>query len=278
MQILLNTIALEPNRWTERRIPHFKLVDLLGPIEAAGFRSLEVWQNHVALLRPEELETLRQRVQQAGIALSIVGMYPAFHLDGSEREGELARWDGMFDIAEMLGARALKVMPGRVPSAQMTAQIWDRSVEFVREACRRAEKRGLIIPLETHAGTVADDPDALLRFLRAVGSEALKVCWQPFDFSSTQKAIELYDRLAPYVVHLHLQGHRGTEVALLEESDLDYARVLSHILASGFDGYLSIEFVQDCVVDAPERLDLNRVLANAQADMRFVESVPGFSG
>jgi hypothetical protein len=45
---------------------------------------------------------------------------------------------------------------------------------------------------------------------------------------------------------------------------------------SVFDGYLSIEFVRDCVVDSPEQFDLDTVLANAQRDRRFVESVPGF--
>jgi len=276
MEILLNTIALEPNRWTEKKIPHFRLADLIGPIAAAGFRALEVWQNHVALLSRAELQALRRRAQEAGIGVAVVGMYPVFHLEGGERQEELARWERMFGIADTFGAGALKVMPGRVPSAQMTGKIWDRSVEFVREVCRLAERRALIIPLETHAGTLADDPEALLRFMEAVGSGALKVCWQPFDFSSSLKAIELYDRLAPHVVHLHLQGRRGNEMALLEESDIDYRRVLPHIFASGFDGYLSIEFVRDCVVDFPERFDLDTVLANAHRDMRFLEAISGF--
>ena len=276
MEILLNTIALEPNRWTERKIPYFRVEELLEPIAAAGFHSLEIWQPHLTTLRPDEVQRLKARADEAGISVPILGMYPIFHLEGQEREEELARWDQMFGLADVFGAHVLKIMPGRTPSAEMTPQVWDRSVAFVQEVLRRSEEQGTIIPCETHAGTVADDPDTLLRFLEAVGSDRLKVCWQPFDFGSTRKAIELYDKLAPRVVHLHLQGRKGREMELLEESDIDYREVLAHVFASGFDGCLSIEFVRDCVVESPEQFDLEAVLENAQRDRRFVESVPGF--
>lgn len=276
MEVVLNSIALEPNRWTEKKIPHFKLVDLLEAIVEAGFRSTEVWQHHLTTLGPDEVQSLKDRAKELGVSVAIIGMYPAFHLEGPEREAELSRWDSLFGLADEFGARMLKVMPGRTPSAEMTPEVWDRSVGFVREVLARSEERGTIIPFETHAGTVADDPDVLLRFLDAAGSDRLKVCWQPFEFGSTERAIELYDKLAPHVVHLHLQGSSERGMDLLQHSDIDYRAVLSHIFASGFDGYMSIEFVRDCVVDRPEDFDLATVLANAQRDRRFIESVPGF--
>ena len=276
MEIVLNTIALDPNRWTEKKIPYFRLEDLLEPIAAAGFRALEIWQPHLTTLSPDEVQRLKARVDDAGMSVPILGMYPIFHLEGREREEELTGWDRMFGFADVLGSRMLKVMPGRTPSAEMTTEVWDRSVAFVREVLRRSEGTGTIIPCETHAGTVADNPESLLRFIGMVGSERLKVCWQPFDFASTGKAIELYDRLSPRVVHLHLQGRRGSQMELLEGSDIDYRQVLAHIFASGFDGHLSIEFVRDCVVESPEQFHLDTVLENAQRDRRFVASVPGF--
>jgi len=273
MEILLNTIAIEPNRWTEGRVPHFKLVDLLEAVAGAGFKALEVWQNHAATLDRGELAALKRRLDELGMRAPILGMYPAFELEGAEREQELARWDQMFGLAEMFGSGCIKAMPGRTPSAQMTPELWRRSVEFVQEVLRRSREPGTVVTLETHAGTLADDPGVLLRFIEEVGSPRLKVCWQPFDFSDTEAAIALYDRLAPHVVHVHLQGHRGQEMAPLEHSDVDYRRVLPHMLQRGFDGYLSIEFVPECVVDSPEQFDLDRVLANARRDREFVESV-----
>lgn len=273
MQVLLNTIALEPNRWTEKKIPHFKLVDLLDAVVKAGFRQIEVWQNHVATLDPDESKRLKERADAMDVSFPVLGMYPIFHLEGAEREEELGQWDAMFDAAEMFGADLLKIMPGRTPSAEMTPEVWDRSVAFVLEVLQRSEDRGTIIACETHAGTVADDPDVLLRFLEAVDSPRLKVCWQPFDFQSTEAAIALYDKLAPWIVQLHLQGSSGGDHDLLETSDIDYRTVLGHMVKSGFDGYTSIEFVRDCVTETPEQFDLSKVLANAALDREFVLSV-----
>jgi len=277
MQILLNSIALEPNRWTKDKIPHFRLENLLDAISGAGFSALEVWQNHAALLKPDDLKRLAERGEIEGLSFPVVGMYPQFHLEGDERQAELERVDAMVGIVSTLGAEVLKLMPGCVPSAELDAAAWQRSVEFAQEMVQRTAQAGTIIPLETHGNTVADDPDALLRFIDEVGSDRLKVCWQPFDFQSTDKAIELYDRLAPHIVHLHLQGRGGGEMELLENSDIDYRRVLGHIFDKGFDGWLSLEFVRGCVVESPEEFDIDLVLENAKADRAFIETVWGSS-
>ena len=274
MEILLNSIALEPNRWTKDKVPRFRLEELLGPVADAGFTAVEVWQNHAALLDASALRSLRSRADTLDVTFPIVGMYPQFHLEGKEREAQLRHWDEMAKVMEALDARILKLMPGCVASADMTPEVWDRSVEFVREALERTAHTGCLVPFETHGHTVADNPDALLRFFDDVGSDRLKVCWQPIDFSNTEKAVELYDRLAPHVMHVHLQGRREMEISLLEESDLDYRWILEHILASGFDGYASLEFVRGCVVEKPEEFDLALVLSNAQRDRAFIEAMP----
>lgn len=276
MQIILNTIALEPNRWTEGKIPHFRLEELLEPIAETGFESLEVWQNHLALRDPEEVEEIAQRAESLGLGFPIVGMYPRFHLEGEERQAELARFDGMVEKMDLLEADILKLMPGQVASADLTPELWERSVDFMREVIERTEDSGIIFTLETHGGTVADDPDALERFMEDVDSDRLEVCWQPYDFTSTGRAVKLFDRFADSIVHLHLQGRREGQMELLEKSDIDYRQVLGHIFNTDFDGYISIEFVRDCVVESPEDFDLRHVLHNASHDREFVENIHGF--
>ena len=273
MEILLNTIALEPNRWTRERIPYFQLEDLLQPIARAGFRGLEVWQYHVSRLFDREVARLKKDADALGLSFPVLGMYPAFHLEGDEREEELKRFERMLEIAALLGSRALKLMPGRIASRDLTPEQWSASVSFMQELMRRSEKAGTIFTLETHGSTLADDPAVLLKFIAEVGSARLKVCWQPIGFADAPKAIELFDRLWPHVAHVHLQGHRAKDYSPLEEADLDYRQVLAHMIKRGFDGYLGIEFVVDCVVDSPEKFRLGEVLQNAARDRQFLESV-----
>jgi len=272
MQILLNSIALEPNRWTEDRVPRYALEDLLEPIRGAGFSAVEVWQFHLSRLDAQQVRSLKEKAERLGITFPVLGVYPVFHLKGAEREGQFDLINTMLAAADELGSRALKLMPGSVPSAEITQEQWDSSVAFVREVAGLCEERDMFITCETHGHTLADDPEVLLRFFREVGSDRLKVCWQPFDMADTEAAIALYDRLAGHVAHLHLQGNGSGRAELLELSDIDYRRVLSHIFQKGFDGYAGIEFVRDCLVPA-DQFDMDLVLSNAVRDREFIEAV-----
>lgn len=276
MQITLNSIALEPNRWTEGKIPHFRLEELLPAIAEAGFESIEIWQNHLALLESEEVNSLAEQADSLGVGFPIVGMYPRFHLEGADRDAELERFVAMAGKMDVVDADILKLMPGQVASEDLEPELWERSVGFMQEVLELTEENDVIFTLETHGGTLADAPDALERFLDDVDSERLEVCWQPYDFGSTGKAIKLFDRLAEYIVHLHLQGRRDGEMELLEDADIDYRQVLGHIFNTEFDGYISIEFVRDCVVDSPGQFDVDQVLENAARDREFIENMHGY--
>ncbi|MFC1483635.1 hypothetical protein ACFL5M_03840 [Candidatus Neomarinimicrobiota bacterium] len=54
--ILLNSIALDPNRWTAAKIPYIGLLDLIESVAEAGFKYVEVWQQQVLL---EDLEAIK---------------------------------------------------------------------------------------------------------------------------------------------------------------------------------------------------------------------------
>lgn len=278
MQILLNSIAVEPNRWTEEKVPHHKLEDLLPDISDAGFESVEIWQNHLATLDKNGVRQLAETAGELEMGFPIVGMYPSFHLEGEKRETELQFFEQMVEKMDILGSDIIKCMPGQIPSNDLTPELWERSVGFVQELLERTETSGVLFTFETHGGTVADDPDALDRFLEDVSSERLEICWQPYDFTSTGKAIKLFDRFADRIVHLHLQGRRDGDMEFLEKADINYQQVLGHIFNTDFDGYISIEFVRDCVTDSPEEFDLKQVLTNATRDREFIENIHGYRG
>ena len=186
MKVLLNSIAPEPNRWTKEKVPYFRLHDLLDEVAGAGFDAIEVWQNHVATLDEIEVCRLAREARQLGVTFPVIGMYPLFHLTGAERAGELARFERMFGSARALGTGVIKVFAGRISSADITAEQWDASVGFAREVLEGAGEE-LLFTVETHGNTLADSCECALRFVQAVGSPRLKVCWQPYDFTDTEK-------------------------------------------------------------------------------------------
>lgn len=270
--LLLNTIALDPNRWTAEKQPYFELEALLAPVAAAGFRALEVWQYHLSTLDEAGVETLGDRARSLGVTFPVVGMYPMLDLDGEAQARERKAIHTLVQRAEGIGARAVKMFAGRLGSAEADATGTERSVAFTRELVALADEHGLGLTAETHPDTLCDSVPATRRFLGAVADERLHLCYQPFDFTSTERTVADYRALREHVVHVHLQGRRDDEMSLLEEADIDYGAFLRTLDADGFDGVLSIEFVKDCVVERPADFDLDRVLANARHDRVFVKA------
>ena len=276
-QLLLNTIALDPNRWTADKQPHTDLSAVLPAVVAAGFRALEVWQYHLSTLDAAGLEVLVTTARNLGVEAPIVGVYPALDLEGEARERQ---WDEVARTvrrAERLGTRAVKMFAGRLGSDVASAAEVERSVAFARRLVGLAADHGMTLIAEAHPDTLCDGVPATRRFLDAVGSD-VGVCYQPYDFASTARTVADYRALRDRVVHVHLQGRRDGEMSLLEDADVDYSVFLGALAADGFEGALSIEFVKDCVVPDPAAFDLGAVLANAQRDRQFVEATCAQSG
>ena len=268
--LLLNTIALDPNRWTPEKVAYFDLVDLLPALAEAGFDALEVWQYHLSRLSDEQVAALGERARSLGVTFPVVGLYPALHLDGEERAREWAAMEMLVARSADLGARVVKMFAGRLGSDEVDEEAFERSVGFAREMAEAVAEHGLVLTAETHPDTLCDSVPATRRFLDAVAAPNLRVCFQPFDFVSTEQTLADYRALREHVVHVHLQGRRDDRIALLEEADIDYQAFFRALAADGFDGVLCIEFVEGGVVERPEDFDLELVLANARRDRAFV--------
>lgn len=271
-ELLLNTIALDPNRWTPEKVAHFDLVDLLPALAEAGFDALEVWQYHLSGLTDAQAAILGKRAHELGIMIPVVGLYPALHLEEEKREREWEQVEMLIARSAALGARVVKMFAGRLGSAEMDEEAFERSVTFARKMAEAAGAHGMTLTAETHPDTLCDSVPATRRLLDAVAAPNLRVCFQPYDFTSTEQTLADYRALREHVVHVHLQGRRADRISLLEEADLDYRTILGALAADGFDGVLCIEFVKGGIVERPEAMDVDLVLANARRDRAFVEA------
>ena len=273
IRILLNSIALEPNRWTAEKTPFNRLHQLLEPVANSGFRSVEVWQYHVSSLNDVAITELTTKADHLGVDFPVLGIYPQLHLGGTDGEEALTESLRLLDLGVSLGANTVKMFVGAKASADLTEMEEANTIASLEMLADAAEDRDLLLTGETHANTLFDSVEATTMSLAEVGSPELEVCFQPYDSRSTEQAISDYSALAENVIHVHLQGRKDDRISLLEEADIDYERFLETLEINGFAGYLSIEFVKDCVVDHPEDFDLERVLSNAVADREFIEKV-----
>lgn len=267
---LLNTIALDPNRWTPTKTPYCTLTDLLPAVAEAGFRRLELWHYHLSTLDAAAADELERALQAEEIQVDVLGLYPKLHLTGTAREAEAAELQRLIRLADRLGVGLVKCFAGALGTDAVDADTFDRSVAFLQMLAEVAGAHGLLLALETHPDTLADSVAACRRLLAAVDRSNVRLCFQPFDFADTDQAIADYEALHAHVAHVHLQGRRGDRMSLLEAADLDYRLLFERFAAHGFSGPLSLEFVEGCVVEDPAAFDLGAVLQTAQRDRAYV--------
>jgi sugar phosphate isomerase/epimerase len=270
VELLLNSIALDPHRWAKDKRPSQRLDRLLPHIVDAGFHFVEVWQYHISEEEEAQIHEIRRIGDSLGLTFPVVGMYPQLHLAGEARDQEMERVRRLFTYAKTLGARVVKIFVGTQPGVSISKAEYDRSVAFMKGMAGLAKTFNLTLTGETHQKTLFDSIDSCRRFLSDVNDANFKVCFQPYDLKSTAQALLDYERLAKDVIHVHYQGRKGDRIELLENSDLDYRRLTQALAKKGFDGYICIEFTRDCVVPSPSEFDLSVVLKNAGKDRDFV--------
>lgn len=278
IQILFNSIALDPNRWTLDKIAYFQLDQLLDHVAKAGFHFVEVWQYHISRATESEIRKYHKIANSLGLAFPVIGMYPRLHFSGRERQNELDRIEMLINYAKLLGTDIIKVFVGVHGSDQTADSEYQRSVEFMQEILDLAGCYNLIITGETHQDTLFDSIESCEKFIKAINSENLKMCFQPFDFYNTEKAISDYHLLADNVIHIHYQGQKDGKIDLLKDSELDYGKLTKEFIERGFSGKICVEFVKNCVVKDPKDFDLKEVLENAVLDRDFLVNTLEKSG
>src|SRR5690606_12472075 len=125
--------------------------------------------------------------------------------------------------------------------------------------------RGITLALEYHRGTVADDPDAVLRLLADVGSAALSTYWQPPVGAADADALAEFDALAAHTsaVHVFSWWPDAERLRLHEREELwrGLCAAASALPASPRDALLEFVPDDDPALLASEAATLRRWLA-----------------
>jgi len=118
------------------------------------------------------------------------------------RAGAYETLTPILDSAEALGADRVRIWAGRVDSADATPEQYAQIVARLRDAAAEASERGIGLALEYHRGTIADNPDAVLRLLADV--PALSTYWQPSVDAPEATALAEFDAIAAHTSAVHV--------------------------------------------------------------------------
>lgn len=273
VEIMLNTICLEPNRGLHDSNSACEISDLFPKIKEAGFNSLELWQYHISGKDTTELLDFKQKADMNGISLKVLGAYPTLHLDGKDGELETKHLIELTDKASMLGIPLIKFFLGKIKGSEISDKQLANTANNLRTWSETAKKHGIKLCAELHNNTLFDPVEAGECFLHKHAKLETGVCFQPYDFANTEEAVKLAKMFSGRIFHAHIQARNANgKLVSLENSPLDYSKVLPIIKDENPDADFSIEFVKDCQVK-PEEFDIDHVLQNASQDLNFARKI-----
>lgn len=234
------------------------VAEALQVMAAAGLQKVDLWGNlpHFSIVSTEcDLEGLQNQAATHGVQIANLGTYPGRRFDSADpmvRAAELQALKATLYAAKALGARSIRVMPGRGEDPALV----DRIAPLFAEAAPLAEELGVYMGMENHAGSLAGDPVVVTRLCRAVGSAYFGVLYEPCNLMhggvDYRHAFEVFGE---HIVHAHVKDGRdrgeGWEACHLGEGDIDYGWVLKALESRGYQGDYALEY-EICDLEAIE--------------------------
>ncbi|MGH2354989.1 MAG: sugar phosphate isomerase/epimerase family protein [Chloroflexota bacterium] len=222
--------------------------EALQVIADAGFRKVDLLgavPHFPPAPEPQAVAEIEAAARHAGVQIANLGTYYGRPLPGTpeETEAELAAARRGMDAAVRLGARSLRIHPGKDRSRETGFAL----VPFFRQVAQDAERRGLYLGIETHGGLSSDAP-AMVELCREVGSTHFGVLFDPCNCAGAgvdyKQAWEVFHK---HVVHVHLKdGRRGEDGkwqrAHLGEGEIDLPWLLRELDRTRYDGDIALEY------------------------------------
>lgn len=146
------------------------------------------------------------------------------------------------EYAAECGCQHVTTLPGVPFEGESEVVSWNRTVEELAWRVEQARQHRLIFGVEAHVGSIAPTPEAAARLVEQVPGLTLTLDYTHFTrLGMPDSAIE---PLVPYASHFHARGAReGRLQETFARNQINYRRVFEVMQASGYRGWLGIEYV-----------------------------------
>jgi sugar phosphate isomerase/epimerase len=226
----------------------------IGHLELRG-----VWGKNVLHLDDDEIARVRQTCTEYTISVSCIGSPVGKSPITDPIEQEMSNLTRIFQIAEAVGTRQVRVFSFYPPDTSSNAHYDEaRYSEYVEEATSRlaqltelAQREGFLLLLENEKEIVGDTPKRCHAILSTIASPHLRFLWDPANFVQVgvvRPTERGWPSLGPYVAHVHVKdavladaGRRPGNVRAAGEGDGQVGELLSALRDSGYQGFLALE-------------------------------------
>jgi len=221
------------------------LVELgVGWVELRG-----AWDTGVLDLDDGQLACVARALAAAGLRVSSIASPIGKVGVGEDLDAHLRRFDRALAVADRLGARHIRLFSFYIPPGDDPAAHRDEVLRRMRALVARARGADVILAHENEHGIYGDVPERCLDIVESVGSERLRLIWDPGNFvvEGVRPYTDGYALLRPHLEYVHvkdvrLEADTARAIAVpAGEGAGEVRETLRALRDDGFDGFFSLE-------------------------------------
>lgn len=237
-------------------LEHEKVCDL---VQLLGFEAIDIGlmgdRSHI---RPEVVRNnpsewaarLDERVRGRGLEIADLFLIPwtdfetlaPNHPDPVERDRAADLFRDTLRFAAALRLTGMTMLPGIDWPDESHEESLARSAGELRWRVEEAAAAGISLSIEPHIGSVVAAPADALQLCQL--TPELKLTLDHTHFTYQRLPQEAADELLPFTRHYHARGARDGRLQVpMSENELDFERIVEQLRATGYDGYLAVEYV-----------------------------------
>ena len=224
-------------------VTQFRTLNELG-IRFVEFRS--AWGTNVLDLDDDQLAEIKRLLAQHGIGLSAVGFadrqgrHPR-RLRRAPRRGSTGRCTSPRNSRRPF----IRIFSFWMPDGDDPAKHRDEVLRRMSALAQRVGDRDVVLAHENERKIYGDIPSRCLDLVESVGSDKLRLVWDPANFVLCDVApfTDGFTQLRPYVDYLQIKDAVRAEgkVVPAGEGDGQIPETIRALAADGFDSYFSME-------------------------------------
>lgn len=182
-----------------------------GQIEAMlrnGLDGLEIRGvdgTNVSEISLEKAKEVREKLTEAGLSVWSIGSpIGKINIVGDDYQAHLKKLRHTLDIAEILGARNIRIFSFYLPENEPHSQYRDEVLNRLNEMVSIAAGAGIELCHENEKGIYGDNAERCLEIYQAV--PGLKGIFDPANFVQCgQDTLQAWEMLHPYIKYLHIK-------------------------------------------------------------------------
>ncbi|WP_129666464.1 sugar phosphate isomerase/epimerase family protein [Phytoactinopolyspora endophytica] len=218
---------------------------VLNELEISFIEFRSAWKTNVLDLDDDQLKRAADTLGRYGIATSSIGSPIGKIGVADDFDAHLARFDRALHVAELLGAPFIRLFSFFIPQGDTPAAHRDEVLRRMAALAARTEGRDVTLVHENEKEIYGDIPARCLDIVESVGSEKLKLAWDPANFvqCGVRPHSEGYDMLRPYTDYIQIKDALLADGTVVPagEGDGEVATTVAALHADGFDGFFSME-------------------------------------